>query len=55
MKEDTVLSVQSAGLAASVATSGLATLLLPWTLTIVIAVLCTHRGSLGWTAASSFH
>lgn len=48
-------SVQSAGLAAGVAAGCLAALLLPRTLTVVVAVLGAHGGPLGQSAAAPLH
>lgn len=54
-KQADLLAVQSAGLTAGVAAGCLAALLLSWTLTIMIAVLSTHGGSLGQSAAARLH
>lgn len=50
-----LLCVQSAGLTAGVTASCPAALLLAWTLPIMVAVLSTHRGSLGQSAATWLH
>lgn len=48
-------AVQSAGLAAVVPAGGPAALLFSRTLSVMVAVLGTHGGSLGRSAAASFH
>lgn len=54
-KQADLLAIQSAGLTAGMAAGCLAALLLSWTLTIMIAVLSTHGGSLGQSAAARLH
>lgn len=49
------MAVLSAGLAAGVAAGRPAALLLSWTLAVVIAVLGTHGGRLGQSAAARLH
>lgn len=51
----TCAGVRSAGLAAGVSAGRPAALLLPRTVTVMTAKLCTHEGSLGGAAAARFH
>lgn len=53
--KDEVAAVRSAGIAAVVAARGLAALLFSCTVSIVVAVLGTHGGSLRQSAAAWFH